>query len=176
HVQLRHQVAQRGDVELVRPEHLAQQAQAEVDFRGQLLALLRFQVDQLPGAGHPRHQYQPRVVGIVHQPQFPQRQRMQRVRIRGQARVQGVAGWCGVSCHGRPPRVQASATSRNFRVRLWASTALGGWWWRGSTSRLKAWPAPSYTYATASGWRSRWAWMSASGMESSSAPKWNSMG
>ena len=63
-------------------------------------ALRGFKVDEVARGGHARHQHQPRVVRVVHQPQFAESQRGQRVRVRGQLRVQFVAGGWRMAAHG----------------------------------------------------------------------------
>src|SRR5690606_3496000 len=139
----------------------------QVDLVGEAVPLLRVEVDELDRPGHARYQDQPRVVGIVHQPQFAQAEGSHRMGVLGQLRIQ-VPGFHGAA--------YCRCSAKKARVRRSASAALSAWKCFGSTSRLKACPAPSYTYSCACGCALRCASMSAGGVLGSSAPKWNSMG
>ena len=90
-VQLRHQVAERGDVELERGEGIAQQARGVVDLVAELAPLPGVEVDHLARVDDARHQHQPRIVAVVHQPQFAQRERDHRMGVGRQLRMQFVA-------------------------------------------------------------------------------------
>ena len=143
HVQLRHEVAERGDVELVRLEGIAQRARGAVDLVGQQVALRLVEIDQFARLGQARHQHQPWVVGVVHQPQFAQRERRDRMGVGGQLRMQFVADaalrW--LMALSRLPCSQANAASNKASVRDARCRALAASKTFGSTSRLKACPA-----------------------------------
>src|SRR5690606_8705479 len=98
------------------------------------------QLDQFARAGDAGDQHQPGIVGVVHQAQVTQLEAGQWMGVGGELRVQFVG--CGVVMPGHDGILQRSADSKNASVRLRASAALAAWKWRGSTSRLKAWPAP----------------------------------
>src|SRR5688572_20592944 len=54
HVQLRHEIAERRDIQLVRPEH-AEHARGAIDFLHQRLLLGRVEIGDLGRVGHARH-------------------------------------------------------------------------------------------------------------------------
>ena len=115
HVQLRHDVAERGDVELVRPQQRFERTADEVDFSEQRALIAFIEVDQIARARDARHEDQPRKPRIVHQAQLRELQIADRVRIGGEARIEHEA-----HAHA-PPRWRA----KNASVRSSASFALG---------------------------------------------------
>src|SRR5207342_3135391 len=169
HVQLRHHVAQRGHVELVRLELGLQQATGAVDFAGELRLLGVVQVRPFHRVFHPRHYDQPGMVGVVHQLHVAQGEVRDGMCIVGQLRMQVPAYELRRAVHRR-------LSARKSRVRCQARVALAAWWWLLSTSRLKAWSASSYTKTLAAGCFARCSSMSPGGMLLSRAPKWNISG
>lgn len=74
HVQLRHHVAERRDVELVPAEVRHQRAPQQRRFRPETCQVGRREVVDLAQSGPARHQDQPRVVPVPHQQHTAQRQ------------------------------------------------------------------------------------------------------
>ena len=74
HVQLRHQVAERGDVQLVAFGDLFQGAGGAADLRHQLALFDFVEIDDLHGFMPARHQQQPGVVRILDDKHAAQRQ------------------------------------------------------------------------------------------------------
>ena len=67
HVQLRHLVAERGDIEFLAFGDGFERARRGGDFAQQLHLLVFFQVDELDQPRLPRHQDQPGIIGVVRQ-------------------------------------------------------------------------------------------------------------
>ena len=67
HVQLRNDVAERGDVEFVGFEHCFERTTDEVDFAEQGVLIALVEIDELARASDARHENQPRKSCIVHQ-------------------------------------------------------------------------------------------------------------
>src|SRR5215472_11279669 len=64
-VKLRHHVAYRRDIELIACRHSLEGTRHRVDLGHELCLRGHVEVDDLTGAGAPRHQQQPRVIGIA---------------------------------------------------------------------------------------------------------------
>src|SRR5215467_6820705 len=64
-VKLRHHIADRRDIELIACRHSLEGTRHGVDLGHELRLLGHVEVDDLTGAGAPRHQQQPRVIGIA---------------------------------------------------------------------------------------------------------------
>ena len=94
-MELRHHVAQRGDVELVTLRDVAQRRRDIRDFRHQLSSLTGVEVDDFGGAVPPRHQQQPGVIGVPAQQEPRQREVTDRKCILRKLRVQGEGDFGG---------------------------------------------------------------------------------
>jgi hypothetical protein len=88
HVQLRHLISERSDVELVTPSDAFQRARRCSDFAEQLHLRVFFKIDELDEAGQARHQDQPRVVGVVREQRAGKRQVADRNRVLRELRMQ----------------------------------------------------------------------------------------
>ena len=91
-VQLGDQVPQRGNVEFVRSELGLEGPTGQADFPAEDGLLGDVEVDPLRRILYPRHQDQPGMVGVVHQPQFAEFQCGDRVGVLGQLRMQVPVG------------------------------------------------------------------------------------
>ena len=89
HVQLRHLVAERGDVELVAFGDGFERARRGGDFAQQLDLRVFVEVDEFDEAGPARHQDQPGIIGVVRQQHARERQIADRNRVLRELRVEG---------------------------------------------------------------------------------------
>jgi GNAT superfamily N-acetyltransferase len=88
HMKLRHDIADRRDIELVAPGHVLEHTGEERDLFHQLVLLRVVEVDDLDGAGVARHQDEPRIVGVVHEQHARERQIADRNGVAGKLRIE----------------------------------------------------------------------------------------
>jgi len=87
-VQLRHDVPDGGDVELVAPRHRPQHLPYQLNFVEQLTPVRRVEVDDLRDARPARHEHQPRVVCVTIDQQARKREVADRHGVGGKLRMQ----------------------------------------------------------------------------------------
>ena len=81
HVQLRHLISERGDIELFALGDIFQRARRCGDFAEQLHLRILLEIDEFDEAGQARHQDQPRIVGVVRQQRAGKREVADRNRV-----------------------------------------------------------------------------------------------